>query len=62
MAVGLRSLEAVLRKTQSLQEQADATEAWAERLQRELDKERAFREQPRNGEQQRPKLVSITQY
>uniref|UniRef100_A0A803TWA6 Uncharacterized protein n=1 Tax=Anolis carolinensis TaxID=28377 RepID=A0A803TWA6_ANOCA len=45
MAVGLRSLEAVRRKTWSLQEQADTAEAWAERLQRELDKERALQEQ-----------------
>uniref|UniRef100_A0A803SVN1 Uncharacterized protein n=1 Tax=Anolis carolinensis TaxID=28377 RepID=A0A803SVN1_ANOCA len=44
MAVGLRSLEAVRHKTQSLQEQAGADEAQAERLQRELDKERALRE------------------
>uniref|UniRef100_A0A803T5T6 Uncharacterized protein n=1 Tax=Anolis carolinensis TaxID=28377 RepID=A0A803T5T6_ANOCA len=50
MAVGLRSLEAVLRKTQSLQELTDAAEARAERLQRELDKERALQEQQQTGQ------------
>uniref|UniRef100_A0ACB8E4X8 Uncharacterized protein n=1 Tax=Sphaerodactylus townsendi TaxID=933632 RepID=A0ACB8E4X8_9SAUR len=45
MAAGLSSLEAVRRKIRSLQEQADGAEERAGRLQRELDEERALREQ-----------------
>lgn len=45
MAAGLSSLEAVRRKIRSLQEQADRAEEQAGRLQRELDEERALREQ-----------------
>lgn len=44
MAV-MSSLEAVRRKIRSLQEQADAAEERAGRLQREVDQERALREE-----------------
>lgn len=41
----MSSLEAVRRKIRSLQEQADAAEERAGRLQREVDQERALREE-----------------
>lgn len=41
----MSSLEAVRRKIRSLQEQADAAEERAGRLQREVDQERGLREE-----------------
>lgn len=56
----MSSLEAVRRKIRSLQEQADAAEERAGRLQREVDQERALREEvglfglPRSGREPQP--------
>lgn len=50
----MSSLEAVRRKIRSLQEQADAAEERAGRLQREVDQERALREEVGVGGGERP--------